>query len=120
MSELCLPFPEDADRAYLAYAQSASVVSYIRQTYGWSSLRELIAVYGDGKACATGVRNVLHIDITELEQAWRVWLTPNVTTSDAMPSYPEVTTLWHMAGPWLLLLTALLLPSIALFTAGRR
>jgi hypothetical protein len=119
LSELCLPFPENTERAYLAYVQSASVVSYLRQTYGWSSLRDLIAAYGDGKACNTGVKDVLGIELADLEQAWRAWLTPTTPTSDAV-RYPGVATLWHAAAPWLLLLSVLLLPGITFLIARRR
>jgi len=123
MSELCAPFPDDPERAQLAYAESASLVTYLRQTYGWSSLRALISAYADGKACNTGVRDVLGMDLGQLEHAWRVWLEQSESTqpaSDTSTALAEAALLWHDAGPWLMLLAALLLPGLLFFVVARR
>ncbi len=120
LPELCLPFPEESERAYLAYAQSASVVSYLRQTYGWSSLRDLVAAYGDGKACNRGLQDVLQVQLTELESAWRAWLIPSAPTETAAAVPGAVEAPWRTAAPWLLLLTAMLLPGFALVAFRRR
>lgn len=68
---LCPPFPPDPETALLAYAQSGSLVRYIRQQYGDSGIRALLAAYADGAGCAAGVRRALHIGAEQLERAWR-------------------------------------------------
>jgi len=120
LPELCLPFPEESERAYLAYAQSASVVSYLRQTYGWSSLRDLVTAYGDGKACNRGLQDVLQIELTELESAWRAWLLPNTPTESTVAAPRDVDAPWRIMAPWVLLLTAMLFPGLALIAFRRR
>lgn len=71
LENLCLPFPSDPETALLAYAQSGSLVRYIRQQYGDSGIRALLASYADGAGCAAGVRRALHISMEQLERAWR-------------------------------------------------
>lgn len=81
-AQLCQPFPEDAQRALLAYAQSASLVRYIRQRYGGEGIRTLLAAYADGTGCQEGVRAALGITMEQLDRGWRAdlaglsgWLT---------------------------------------------
>lgn len=81
-AQLCQPFPEDAQQALLAYAQSASLVRYIRQRYGGEGIRALLAAYADGTGCQEGVRAALGITMEQLDRGWRAdlaglsgWLT---------------------------------------------
>ncbi|RME37481.1 MAG: hypothetical protein D6793_04125, partial [Thermoflexia bacterium] len=86
---LCPPFPSDPETALLAYAQSGSLVRYIRQQYGDSGIRALLAAYADGAGCAAGIRRALQISPEQLERAWRAdlaglsgwvhWLSENRT-----------------------------------------
>lgn len=69
-SDLCERFPDTEERALLAYAQSASLVSFIQETHGHHRLRELIRVYGDGVDCRAGVSQTLHVSLEELERSW--------------------------------------------------
>ncbi len=71
LQDLCPPFPSDPEVALLAYAQSGSLVRYIRQQYGDGGIRALLAAYTDGAGCAAGVRQALHISMEQLERAWR-------------------------------------------------
>jgi hypothetical protein len=68
---LCENFPADAGNAYLAYAQSQSFVSYIRETYGTSGLGRLTNAYGDGFSCELGATNALGTPLSQLEARWR-------------------------------------------------
>ncbi|MDW7992780.1 MAG: peptidase MA family metallohydrolase [Anaerolineae bacterium] len=89
LEKLCSPFPSDPDVALLAYAQSGSLVRYIRKQYGDSGIRSLLAAYADGAGCAAGVRRALHLGLEQLERAWRAdlaglsgwvqWLSENQT-----------------------------------------
>lgn len=69
--DLCASFPADAGNAYLAYAQSQSFVSYIRETYGTSGLGRLTSSYGDGFPCELGATNALGTPLSQLESRWR-------------------------------------------------
>ena len=69
--DLCVSFPTDAGSAYLAYAQSQSFVSYIRETYGTSGLARLTNSYGDGFPCELGATNALGTPLSQLDARWR-------------------------------------------------
>jgi hypothetical protein len=69
--DLCTAFPADAGNAFLAYAQSKSFVTYIRETYGISGLGRLTNAYGDGFACELGATNALGTPLSKLESRWR-------------------------------------------------
>jgi len=76
LQELCVPFSPDSNTAFLAYAQSGSVVQFIRQRYGAQGIRALLAAYADGASCTQGVQEALHISLSGLETAWRASLEP--------------------------------------------
>ncbi len=68
---LCKAFPADAGNAFLAYAQSQSFVTYIRETYGTSGLGRLTNAYGDGFPCELGATNALGTPLSQLDSRWR-------------------------------------------------
>jgi hypothetical protein len=74
--DLCVPFSPNTQAAYLSYAQSGSVVKYIRQQYGARGIRDLLAAYANGASCASGVKEALGISLSELETAWEASLEP--------------------------------------------
>ncbi len=69
--ELCASFPADAGSAFLAYAQSQSFVTYIRDTYGTSGLTRLTESYSDGFSCELGATNALGTPLSQLDARWR-------------------------------------------------
>ncbi len=69
--KLCASFPADAGGAYLAYAQSQSFVTYIRETYGTSGLARLTKAYSDGFSCELGANNALGTPLSQLDARWR-------------------------------------------------
>ncbi|MGB9870496.1 MAG: peptidase MA family metallohydrolase [Anaerolineae bacterium] len=71
LRNLCPPFSTDPAEALLAYAESGSLVRYIRQQYGDSGIRSLLLAYADGADCDSGVQRALHISLDQLERAWR-------------------------------------------------
>lgn len=71
MAGLCQSFPQDASSAFLAYAQSASFVNFIRQTYGSSGLYNLVMQYKDGKGCSEGVAATFNLPLDRLDYNWR-------------------------------------------------
>ena len=69
--DLCESFPADAGNAFLAYAQSQSFVTYIRNTYGTSGLTRLMNAYSDGFNCELGATNALGTPLSQLDARWR-------------------------------------------------
>ncbi|MGH2523123.1 MAG: peptidase MA family metallohydrolase [Anaerolineales bacterium] len=105
LSRLCAPFPADVAQAQLAYAESESIVRYIRDQHGSKSFANLLRAYADGASCEAGVERGLGISLDELEQAW---LREVINTSPGTFRLPALT-------PWLLL-AGLVLLSGGLFT----
>ncbi len=99
LDTLCLAFPPDSGRAYLAYAESASFVRYLRARFGDQALRHLVQVYADGRDCASGVQAVYGVSLDALNHQWR---------SDALEENP-----WQLAlpalAPYLVLVAIVLL-----------
>jgi hypothetical protein len=116
LETLCGPFPLDANEARLSYAQSASVVSFIRDHYGRQGLARLIAAYADGASCRGGVERALGASFEGLETQWRASLQPR----------NKLLVFLEKAGPWLglwggsCLMTLLFLETIPLSIWRRR
>jgi len=72
--DLCAPFPSDPETALLSYAQSASLVRYIRDWYGSAAIRALLDAYGDGLSCEAGIHHALDTSPERLELGWRAHL----------------------------------------------
>lgn len=70
-ADLCATFPPDSGSAYLAYAQSQSFVTYIRQTNGVTGLSRLMGAYSDGLSCELGATRALGIPLSQLDKRWR-------------------------------------------------
>jgi hypothetical protein len=68
---LCASFPTDVSNASLAYAQSQSFVTYIRETYGTSGLTRLTKSYSEGFNCELGATNALGTPLSQLDARWR-------------------------------------------------
>ncbi len=71
LEALCAPFSSDQDTALLSYAQSGSLVRYLRDQKGSGVIRELLAAYADGASCEGGVVRVLGTGLKGLDSAWR-------------------------------------------------
>jgi hypothetical protein len=116
LETLCGPFPLDAGEARLSYAQSASVVGFIRDHYGRQGLARLIAAYADGASCRGGVERALGVSLEGLETQWRASLQPR----------NKWLVFLEKAGPWLglwggsCLMTLLFLEAIPLSIWRRR
>ncbi len=85
LANLCGPFPADPAQAQLAYAESESVVRYIRRHYPAASLAKLLDAYTQGAACEAGVAQGLNLSQADLEQAWRASLAPAAAASPLWP-----------------------------------
>ena len=67
-------FPTDPDQAYLAYAQSLSLISYLLETYSWSEIQELLTVFKEGSTYDNALQEVYSFDTGGLEELWRAWI----------------------------------------------
>jgi hypothetical protein len=86
LGSLCGSFPDDTDRAFLAYAESRSFVSYIYDTYGSSGLFKLASVYANGVSCEDGPDLAFGVSLTSLEKNWQASLTGQKPLSPALQS----------------------------------
>ncbi len=110
LQDLCVPFPPDPGRAMLSYAESRSVVRFIRERYGGPGIRALLRAYADGASCASGVRQALHVSLGGLETAWRASLEPQSPWRAAV----------EQVGVWVGLWVLSVLVALPLATVGRR
>jgi hypothetical protein len=85
LANLCGPFPADLTQAQLAYAESESVVRYIRRHYPADSLIKLLDAYAQGATCEAGVAQGLGLPQAELEQAWQADLAAAAPASPLLP-----------------------------------
>lgn len=69
--DLCDSFPADSGSAFLAYAQSQSFVTYIRDSFGVSGLSRLTGTYSDGFDCDLGATKALGASLGQLDTRWR-------------------------------------------------
>lgn len=70
-TELCASFPADSGSAFLAYAQSQSFVTYIRDSFGVSGISRLTGAYSDGFDCDLGATKTLGSSLNQLDARWR-------------------------------------------------
>jgi hypothetical protein len=70
LAALCAPFPADPAQAQLAYAQSESVVRYIRDRFGSRAISNMLQAYREGQACGSGVQTALGMSLADLEAQW--------------------------------------------------
>jgi hypothetical protein len=84
LGSLCGSFPDDTDRAFLAYAESRSFVSYVYQTYGSSGLFKLASVYANGVSCEDGPELAFGVPLTSLEQNWQASMAGQKTLPPAL------------------------------------
>jgi hypothetical protein len=102
LEDLCVPFSPDAQTAFLSYAQSGSVVKYIRGRYGAPGIRDLLAAYADGASCTSGVEQTLGISLNALESDWRTSLEPLPQPEPQTPSPAWTQQVGPLLGLWLL------------------
>jgi hypothetical protein len=71
LQELSRGFPKNPLRAHLAYAQSADLVAFIRNEYGPTALKKLIAGLASGKPFEQTIRRATGDMVEEVDQKWR-------------------------------------------------
>ena len=110
LSSLCAPF--NPAEVSLAYAESESVVSFIRQRFGAEGINRLLTAYAGGADCGAGVQSALGLSLDQLQTSWQ---------ADIAPAPVTVSERAQALAPWLLLtLLVLLGPITLLLVAFRR
>lgn len=71
IQDLCMAFPPESGRAFLAYAQAQSFTSFIIDKYGQTGLLALTSGYGDGLDCEQGMARALGQPLSQVEADWR-------------------------------------------------
>ena len=99
LRDLCVPFSPDSQAAYLSYAQSGSVVDYIRERYGAQGIRDLLAAYKNGASCTSGVEEALGISIDALDANWQASLAPQ-SQPHPQPQPSSLPAWVQQIGPW--------------------
>jgi Peptidase MA superfamily len=93
LSDISDSFPSDADQAYLAYAQSWNLITYMFNTFGQTKMDRLIKDmdnpqndFGQDLTLALG------LDEVHLENQWRLYKKqPGILTPDQITPTPQVT-----------------------------
>ncbi len=109
LSALCAPF--DPAQVSLAYAESESVVRYIRDRFGSEGINRLLTAYAGGADCAAGVQSSLGLSLDQLDLDWRQNLAPPPETVSQ-----RVQTL----APWLLVVVLVLVAPLTFLVVGWR
>lgn len=68
---LCAAFPQDANSARLAYAQSASFVDYLSERFSQAGFSILVDAYAETGDCLNAPLASFGEDLNSLENAWR-------------------------------------------------
>ena len=71
MVDLCHTFPADDPQTRLAYAQSASFVTYLQGTYGTDGISRLVSAYQNGMDCENGFKSALGVSLNQAEETWK-------------------------------------------------
>lgn len=67
-------FPADDAGATLAYAESASIVAFVVDKYGWDKMRQLLATFKDGASYDGALTKVYSFDTGGLEAQWKAYI----------------------------------------------
>jgi len=93
LSELTRGFPQDADRAELAYSESFYLISFLISRYGKERFHRFIKVYTEGKGLKEVLMEVYSMKWEELEEEWRNHLKRRFSR---IPIITSTTTLWFL------------------------
>jgi hypothetical protein len=94
LAELANGFPLDQHQAQLAYAQSFSFVSYIKNEYGAEALTRLIKGIAHGLDTETALRLATGLGLRSLERGWKAELKKRYSW---IPIVTSFFSLWFLA-----------------------
>lgn len=85
-------FSEVADKAYLSYSQSYSIVKYLIETHGQDKMTELLKSLRDGSTIDDALITAYGFDVDGLDDAWRASIgAPQHATSAQSTAQPAPT-----------------------------
>ncbi|HKJ37241.1 MAG TPA: peptidase MA family metallohydrolase [Anaerolineales bacterium] len=85
-------FSEVADKAYLSYSQSYSIVKYLIETHGQDKMTELLMSLRDGSTIDDALITAYGFDVDGLDDVWRASIgAPQHTTSAQATAQPAPT-----------------------------
>ena len=79
-------FSEVADKAYLSYSQSYSIVKFLVETYGQEKMTALLVALRDGNTVDEALTQTYGFNIEGLEDAWRQTIGAKPRTVSAQPT----------------------------------
>ena len=138
LSTISEEFPANADQAYLAYAQSWNLVTYMYNTFHQPRMTQLIKLMGNAQTVFDeDLQRALGVDEDHLENQWRInlgqpaILTPNEITPTPQPAIQlkqaqnvstNYTTFWLLIGlgALLVLLSFMGLILLVIYSAKRK
>ena len=91
LKDITLDFPNDANKAYLAYAESWNLVDYMYNTFKQPKMAALIKDMGNPQLDFNqDIMQALGIDVAHLENQWHLFLKqPGTLTTDQLTPMPE-------------------------------
>lgn len=91
LNKISREFPADPDQAYLAYAQSWKLVTYLYRTFGQPRMAQLIKLMNDSQTdFDEDLQRALGVDQVHLENTWRLSLNqPAILTPAEMAPTPQ-------------------------------
>lgn len=100
LDDISMDFPADADQAYLAYAQSWQLVTYMYDTFGQAKMTKLIHNLGDASNdFDSALEKSIGEDHLHLENQWRLALhQPGVLAPDQLTPSPSTTSSTSSSG----------------------
>ncbi|NVM26077.1 MAG: hypothetical protein HWN70_09225 [Desulfobacterales bacterium] len=93
LSEITGSFPQEVDRAGLAYSESFYLISFLISRYGKESFHRFIKEYSGSKGLKEVLMGVYGIRLEELEKRWRNYLKLRFSW---IPIVTSTTTLWFL------------------------
>jgi hypothetical protein len=85
-------FSEVADKAYLSYSQSYSIVKYLIETHGQEKMTALLVALRDGNTVDDALADVYGFTIEGLEDAWRASIGAKPRTVSTQPTVQPTST----------------------------
>lgn len=85
---LSSPFSAYANESYLAYGESASLVSYLISTYGQPKMIELLNTFKQGSTYDDALRKVYGFDMDGLNARWRGYIKAPTKSAERRPLSP--------------------------------
>ncbi len=79
-------FSEVADKAYLSYSESYSIVKFLIETYGQEKMTALLVALRDGQTIDEALTQTYNFNVDGLEDAWRKAIGAQPRAASAQPT----------------------------------